>query len=928
MKLLCTIITCVAVILAGCGGVHAAAADLYDDIQIENINFTTCYTDPNKFGWENYRNYTGGKRKIWVEQGAWESARVSSRILQILLVDVLGYRLQYSEFLGADAKQIARLKANAMDIILEMWAPPEPYWYDFGSMGYSGRTGFYIPNWLIEENPSFGYDFWRFLINPDARNIFFQRHWKVAVPKPEGQFVCTDIVNGCNEGYYAPKGWTKELDANYIQFVGSFAEWGTYIPERLIDGLKLNATITYLGADLESFVSSAMANKSAIIFNYCRFYPHELSLTIKGKPSIFISNLNVSRIMFPEDSRGYFAAFQAAPEKTPLLCDEPMKTLSKGGSFAFMADFPELSPLMSRFKIREDQLNDMLRDFSAKNYSDVACDWVLNNVDAWKSWIPAPPKTYDSCPVGTGRYISEGLSVCLKCPAKTFSWTTDNTGECMPCNNNGVCPGGAVVNAKSGYWMPEPPDLNSSNIAQPEFYNCPYPSTCCPAGNCTFAEICADGFSGPLCTECAKPNHFLWNYKCMDCSKPQASLPLIVVGSLLGTVAFIFVPKADIPAVELLFFYFQVINLIFAHNLKLYFNSPRLGTFLALLALDIDGLVNDCPAPMKGLQKQIFRFLLPALFPIWLGILFGFGKAMKTSPALVQLLTRFTPWYMKGQKLEVIFFRSFKSMLTLVLMPLVEASLNVLDCRDLMRRIVVYRAPEIECFRGSHVGPAAFSIIVLLALLFVLPLSEVIVLGVMKRRGEVDYSEQENPDLIAEMKKALYEQFKPQFFYMEPILVWEKGIIVVVFSILGYKDSNNYNVYLLLFAITCALRLYIQPHREKLEAYLDREMTVGWIVILAYRISSFQASPNSVIPYVIAMMFLPVLFHSVRWLYHAYYTHKDVVEDLARGNSVALKKKFGGSMRSIAEAKPLDPDGKDKPTGDGPRIMKQESYYE
>ncbi|KAJ3191580.1 hypothetical protein HDU67_005800, partial [Dinochytrium kinnereticum] len=201
-------------------------------------------------------------------------------------------------------------------------------------------------------------------------------------------------------------------------------------------------------------------------------------------------------------------------------------------------------------------------------------------------------------------------------------------------------------------------------------------------------------------------------------------------------------------------------------------------------------------------------------------------------------------------------------MLTLILDPLVEASLNILDCRDFMNNSVVFRVPEQICFRGGHIGPAAFAIIVLLLLLLITPLSQAIALGIMWKKGQIDYNfDERKHDASVEMRRTLYEQYRPQYFFMEPVISLERGLIIVLFAELGFTSGYNYLIYASLFAILCLTRQYIQPYKEIIEAYLEREMLLGWIAILAFRLASFNTSENNVVPYVIVVMFLPVALH-------------------------------------------------------------------
>ncbi|KAI8848418.1 hypothetical protein BC829DRAFT_214593 [Chytridium lagenaria] len=247
----------------------ATSNPLLADLVEPDLKPPTCLTNPNKYGWEGFQNFTRAKRPIIIEQAGWDSARIASRIMQIMLSEVMGFRVKYQEFQGGVAATVPRLKAqNVVDVAMELWATPDGAWQNFGSLGYQGRSGLYVPSSLVDAYPELSIDFWRFMQSPIARNLFVKSGEGPEIRTADGGYVCDNVLRGCQKGRYFPS-WYKESEANnFIEIWSPFPGWSKWRYERLIDGLKLNATIRWLGNDHDNIVAAYLKNNSApgIIF--------------------------------------------------------------------------------------------------------------------------------------------------------------------------------------------------------------------------------------------------------------------------------------------------------------------------------------------------------------------------------------------------------------------------------------------------------------------------------------------------------------------------------------------------------------------------------------------------------------------------------------------------------------------------------------
>ncbi|KAJ3031833.1 UNVERIFIED_CONTAM: hypothetical protein HDU68_012339 [Siphonaria sp. JEL0065] len=451
-----------------------------------------------------------------------------------------------------------------------------------------------------------------------------------------------------------------------------------YVYERLIDGLKINATVNWLGGDaFNGLVDQALQNGTAFIFyNWA----------------------------------------------TPM---------------SFGTEFPDVVKLLNLISIAENEMNTLLKNMMVNDWTyDVAvCDWMKNNVDEWKSWIPAPPQ-------------------------------------------------------------------------------------------------------------------------------------------VITTFLLLFVPQHETPTVELLLFYFQVVNLIFGIEITNFNGMQDLEKFLALASLDLDGMVSSCPAPLSGVAKQLFRFVLPCLFFINTTILYYIAKFLKQyNPQLMEKLLVYLPLHSKNVSVKVIFLRIFQIVITFVLMPLVEASLAILDCRNVMGRVVDFQAPDVVCFQGEHLPAAIFSIFVLVVLLGAYPGFIALQLYRINKAGKLKYDEDEaNLTIIDELNMTLYADYRRAYFYMGPVLIWEKGILVLLFKLLNGKVMGIGFTYVCILAVLCFQRIYIQPYLYGIEAYMNREIVLCWLVLMAMNLSTLEYDQN-IGGAVTFILVLPAVLHVLRWGHSAWHGH-------------------------------------------------------
>ncbi|ORY48310.1 hypothetical protein BCR33DRAFT_64122 [Rhizoclosmatium globosum] len=460
----------------------------------------------------------------------------------------MGYSVNVRVYDGGPTTGPRLANGTSSDVALELWPSDASTWYekyvqlensivDYGSVGYTGRVGLYFPSYMLDQYPQYEtLDFWKMLVHPETQMLFPRSGSGPHATHSNGSPICDGNPFGCVNGTYKPSWYTDSEKQNFVEIWMETMETTVYYFQRLVDGLHLNATLNFMGNDAFSNLVSAYETKKPF-------------LAYQWRPTTTLAGLNLTRIIFPDDSIGAFKKFQKDPVHTPVTVDIPVENLFKASSAKFAIDFPELSYYLSKFSIPEQSIDLMLSkipttvgDWTDTSYTDTTCDWLKTHESLWATWIPPPPVSQSQCPIGTGRYLSNSLYVCLKCLPGTYNLNATTTQECDSCPENASCPGGATVNVNAMFWMPVTPS-NITGDYVPEIHLCPHGKQCCPTGNCTSTAICEEGFTGVFCTECADSSLYPWNGKCVTCSSAGGSFYLTVILPAFFTAAVIFVPK-------------------------------------------------------------------------------------------------------------------------------------------------------------------------------------------------------------------------------------------------------------------------------------------------------------------------------------------------------------------------------------------------
>ncbi|KAG5179133.1 hypothetical protein JKP88DRAFT_182468, partial [Tribonema minus] len=124
---------------------------------------------------------------------------------------------------------------------------------------------------------------------------------------------------------------------------------------------------------------------------------------------------------------------------------------------------------------------------------------------------------------GVGEFRDNRTGVCMCCPERTYSF--DASGTCLPCPENGACPGGNALEPLPGYWR-------SSNEST-QMHLCPLGKVSCAGGG-----KCQQGYTGRLCASCDRGFGTTGPLRCAKCVKPTVAFGLYLC-MCIGTVIFV-----------------------------------------------------------------------------------------------------------------------------------------------------------------------------------------------------------------------------------------------------------------------------------------------------------------------------------------------------------------------------------------------------
>jgi glycine betaine/proline transport system substrate-binding protein len=289
----------------------------------------------------------GDKPTISLVVNPWTASALNVAVAQQLIESELGYPTEVINIDENEAMFIGLADGTA-DAVLEIWpsgiTDSEQAFFDDGSvvhlgeLGAVGRIGWFVPDYVIDENPELAT--WEGYFSDEAAAIF-----ATAQTGDNGRFLGTD--------------------PSYSQF-----------DEQIINNLGMPFEVIYSGSE-PATVAELDARVSA----------GEPILMYWWTPTAAVSTYSLVQVTLPPYTEECGAS--AASGDGGVDCEYPEDVIIKAVSGKLADKAPDVYDFLSAFTITNaDQLS-MLPpvELDGEDVDEVAAQWIADNEDVWSAWI-------------------------------------------------------------------------------------------------------------------------------------------------------------------------------------------------------------------------------------------------------------------------------------------------------------------------------------------------------------------------------------------------------------------------------------------------------------------------------------------------------------------------------------------------------------
>eukprot|EP00698_Gefionella_okellyi_P026176 TRINITY_DN9889_c0_g1_i1.p1 TRINITY_DN9889_c0_g1~~TRINITY_DN9889_c0_g1_i1.p1 ORF type:complete len:1364 (+),score=321.97 TRINITY_DN9889_c0_g1_i1:123-4214(+) len=439
--------------------------------------------------------------------------------------------------------------------------------------------------------------------------------------------------------------------------------------------------------------------------------------------------------------------------------------------------------------------------------------------------------TVGLCARGYG--FSETSDTCAPCAAGTY--TANTNMSCLPCGAEMSCAGATAVTIPPNMW----PNVNKAT-GEVIPMTCPY--TYCrddaqaPANLFNASSWCGEGShrnsSSAMCGACDS-GYSLWATSCVPCDGTDAAAIALQLAELFGLVALQRVLSESTSGNT------GFVMLVFVYQFAQFalYPKPLLQSLLNVFNLKFPTVNGRCPFFLNGYGQLAVQLTTPVVCILLLGLLFLLHAVF------VKMLSCWQPSHeSRRAQLKLLLERTsqpnayIRTLIVLLINmyeTVLEAAFNFLTCvqASFNNINVVYLYPTVAC-TGAQYRTVQIVLAIIIACFVIGPVAiSVALFRQRKQHGDLQH--------LQTRYGRLFQQFRPQFFYWETVLLLRRAILLVVFVPVTGTVSLGTGKLAMLTAIVAFLTLHVwlQPYTSA----LDNKFETLSLVTLAALIGIFTS---------------------------------------------------------------------------------------
>jgi glycine betaine/proline transport system substrate-binding protein len=289
-----------------------------------------------------------GSETISIAVNPWTGSAANANVAKALMEQEMGCTVELVEI--DEFAQFPALSTGELDATLEVWPSGHAEDYatyieggegvvDAGELGVIGKIGWYIPSYLVEQNPD--------LATVEGLNANADM-FATAETGDQGQF-----LGG---------------DPSFVSF-----------DEEIVESLDLDFQVVYAGSEaaLLTELEGAYENQEPLLFYF--YKPHwafvDYELTEVALPAV---TEECTEIATKRDATGY-------------NCDYPEDVLYKALNDGLAEKDPAAFEFLSNMSYTNEEQEEIAHMIDVEGLSpeEAAAQWVSENEAVWSAWLPA-----------------------------------------------------------------------------------------------------------------------------------------------------------------------------------------------------------------------------------------------------------------------------------------------------------------------------------------------------------------------------------------------------------------------------------------------------------------------------------------------------------------------------------------------------------